>query len=202
MFATILFHVPLLLAPLVQLPAPTAECQLEALTPLAQEERTLMEFDTRVDHYVALHRHLERSLPHDQMFDDWGELAEAREALADAIRDARPNARRGDFFSAGFAVLVRSRVEDALARADYDLSTVLDAISDDVVPGGPRLKVSGRFPWGHVGAAMWPALLHRLPQLPPELQYRLVDRDLVLIDTHANLVIDILKEALPQPDHQ
>jgi hypothetical protein len=199
MLATILFHVPLLLTPLVQLPTPAADCRLEVLTPLAQEERTLTAFKARVDRYVALHRRLERSLPPEQMFDDWEEMSEARDDLADAIRDARPHARAGGIFSPGFRALVTRRVEETLARANYDLETVLAAINDEVVPGGPRLKVNGRFPWDHVGAAMWPALLQRLPPLPRELEYRFVDRDLVLIDVHADLVVDILKEALPQP---
>ena len=44
---------------------------------------------------------------------------------------------------------------------------------------------------------MPPDILHVLPPLPDELQYRLVDRDLVLIDMHADLVVDILPGALP-----
>ena len=199
MFATILFRVPLLLAPLVQLPAPTVKCQLEVLAPLTLEERALTEFDARIDHYVALHRRLERSLPPEQLFDDWEEMSEARDGLADAIRDARPNARPGDIFSPGFREVVTKRVEETLARADYDLAAVLGAINDEVVPGGPRVKVNRRFPWEHVGAAMWPALLQVLPALPRELEYRFVDRDLVLVDIHADLVVDILKEALPKP---
>ena len=202
MFATILFHVPLLLTPLVQLPTPTAECRLEVLTPLALEERTLTEFNTRINEYVALHRRLEQSLPPEQMFDDWEEMLDARDDLADAIRDARPNARAGDIFSPGFRAVVTRRVEDTLAHAGYDLATVLAAINDEVRPGARRLKVNGRFPWQDVGAAMWPALLQRLPALPRELEYRFVDRDLVLIDLHADLVVDILKEALPEPDHR
>ena len=199
MFATILFRVPLLLAPLVQLPAPTVKCQLEVLAPLTLEERALTEFDARIDHYVALHRRLERSLPPEQLFDDWEEMSEARDGLADAIRDARPNARPGDIFSPGFREVVTKRVEETLARADYDLAAVLGAINDEVVPGGPRVKVNRRFPWEHVGAAVWPALLQVLPALPRELEYRFVDRDLVLVDIHADLVVDILKEALPKP---
>ena len=199
MFATILFRVPLLLAPLVQPPAPTVKCQLEVLVPLTMEERALTEFDARIDHYVALHRRLERSLPAEQTFDDWEEMSEARDDLADAIRQARPNARPGDIFSPGFREVVTRRVEETLARVNYDVGTVLGAINQEVVPGGPRIKVNGRFPWEHVGAAMWPALLQVLPALPPELEYRFVNRDLVLIDTHAGLVVDVLKEALPEP---
>jgi len=44
---------------------------------------------------------------------------------------------------------------------------------------------------------VWPALLAALPALPEELEYRFVGWDLVLVDTHADLVVDILKDALP-----
>jgi hypothetical protein len=46
---------------------------------------------------------------------------------------------------------------------------------------------------------MWPTLLRVLPELPAELEYRFSDRDLVLIDGHANVVVDILENALPAP---
>jgi hypothetical protein len=44
---------------------------------------------------------------------------------------------------------------------------------------------------------MPPTMFMALPELPDELQYRFVGRDLVLIDLHANLVVDVLREALP-----
>ena len=47
---------------------------------------------------------------------------------------------------------------------------------------------------------MWPALLHALPPLPRELEYRIVDADLVLIDLRADLVVDILENAMPVED--
>ena len=47
-----------------------------------------------------------------------------------------------------------------------------------------------------LGAWMWPALLHALPTLPEDLQYRIVDNDLVLVDLHASLVVDILEDAI------
>jgi hypothetical protein len=43
---------------------------------------------------------------------------------------------------------------------------------------------------------MHPAVLQALPPLPPELQYRMVGCDLVLIDVHADLIVDILPYAL------
>jgi hypothetical protein len=43
---------------------------------------------------------------------------------------------------------------------------------------------------------MLSCVLNVLPALPPELQYRFLFRDLALIDVHANLIVDILPEAL------
>jgi hypothetical protein len=45
----------------------------------------------------------------------------------------------------------------------------------------------------------WPALLAVLPALPEELEYRFIGRDLVLVDVHADLIVDVLKDALPVP---
>jgi hypothetical protein len=200
MFGTILIQLPLLLAPQVQLPIRTVDCQLEVFSPQAREERALAEFEARVNRYVSLHRRLERGLPPEQMFDDWDEMGESRDALADAIRAARPHAGPGDVFSPGFREVVTTRVRAALARANYDLDTVLAAIDEDVAPGAAVPTVNDRFPWQEVGAAMWPALLRALPPLPRELEYRFVKRSLVLVDLHADLVVDVLDDALPAPE--
>ena len=44
---------------------------------------------------------------------------------------------------------------------------------------------------------MPPAILATLTPLPQGLEYRFVYRDLVLVDVGANLVVDILENALP-----
>jgi hypothetical protein len=63
----------------------------------------------------------------------------------------------------------------------------------------PPAQDNGRIPPGrHV--RVWPALLATLPSLPEQLEYRVVGWDLVLVDVHADLVLDVLKDALPRPD--
>ena len=42
-----------------------------------------------------------------------------------------------------------------------------------------------------------PALLRKLPDLPPELEYRIVARSLLLRDVKANLIVDILRDVVP-----
>jgi hypothetical protein len=42
-----------------------------------------------------------------------------------------------------------------------------------------------------------PTLLLKLPQLPKELKYRFVQRNLLLVDTDNSLIVDYMLNALP-----
>jgi hypothetical protein len=42
---------------------------------------------------------------------------------------------------------------------------------------------------------MPPELLQLFPSLPAHLEYRFIDRDLILWDSHANLIIDVIPNA-------
>jgi hypothetical protein len=156
MLATILVHVPLAIFPLLQLPPASRDCQLDVLTPMAIEERSLAEFKTNIDAYVTLHRRLARALPPADVFDDEGSLV--AEELHAALVAARPQARPGAFFTPGIAELFRQRL-------------------DAVLP--------------------WTLMTKALPKLPPELTYEFWGRDLALVDIAADLVLDVLPDALP-----
>jgi hypothetical protein len=65
------------------------------------------------------------------------------------------------------------------------------------LPGEPAPTVNQPFP-SVLGSVQWPALVRALPAVPRELDYAFWGRDLVLVDVDANLVIDILSEALPE----
>jgi len=42
-----------------------------------------------------------------------------------------------------------------------------------------------------------PTLMLKLPELPPELAYRFVGRDLALKDSKAGLIVDLIPNAIP-----
>jgi hypothetical protein len=42
-----------------------------------------------------------------------------------------------------------------------------------------------------------PTILMNLPRLPPELEYRIDGHALVLRDTAANIVVDLMPDAIP-----
>jgi hypothetical protein len=40
-------------------------------------------------------------------------------------------------------------------------------------------------------------VLLKLPPLPKDLEYRFLGRDLILLDIHANLIVDFIPAAIP-----
>jgi hypothetical protein len=93
------------------------------------------------------------------------------------------------------AALLKVRVADALTARGFLPEEMVAASLEEADDEAPLPVVNGRFPWRR-GAAMWPCVLEALPRLPHELQYRLVGRDLVLVDTHADLIVDILRDVV------
>lgn len=158
-------------------------------------QATLKQFATSIQQYVQLHRQIERQLPPLRARSDAQEIAESSNAMASALQTARAGAREGNIFTASVGALLRSRIAEALDARGLTAAQVIAASLEEADEEAPLPVVNGRFPWTR-GAEMFPCVLNALPDLPDELQYRIVGRDLVLVDVHANLVVDILRNAV------
>ena len=160
-------------------------------------EACLDSFEIRVDEYWALHRRLERLVAPEVPFVDPHVDHAARLALADLLRAARPRAAEGDLFTPDVAEVFRVRIVHALRatrRTAAELRRAAEEEDEWPVPAAP--VVHGAFDW-RWNSVMWPSILFALPPLPADLEYRFVGADLLLVDIHANLVVDILRDALP-----
>ena len=62
---------------------------------------------------------------------------------------------------------------------------------------GWKLTVNGDYPEQLPRTTIPPTLLLKLPQLPPELAYRIIGRDFVLQDLEARVVVDFIAGAIP-----
>lgn len=166
-----------------------------AQTPLAGSDGTLA-FVRAAESYAFMHRRLERQLPPLEVNANPETIRRAIDAMAAAIRAARSDARQGDLFNPAAQATFRTRIATALRSHGLTAADVLDAERADAVEAPPAtLMVNGDFPW-RAATAMFPAILEALPPLPPELQYRIVGRDLILVDVHASLIVDILPRVL------
>jgi len=156
----------------------------------------ILQFQRAADIYAFLHRRLERRLPAVEVNANPDTIRIAIAAMAAAIRQARPDAQPGELFNPAAAGTIRHRIARALQSRGYTPADVRAAEqAGGVDTSAVTLHVNGSFPW-LVGTAMFPFIIEVLPPLPPELQYRLVGRDLVLIDVHASLIVDILPLAV------
>ena len=149
----------------------------------------LIEFLVHVNDYVELRRGVAAGTGGEIFCSDPEELTRQAAQLAAAIRDARPLATEGTIFTPGVAVFLRARLAHAV-RAAAHVTTAGQA--DDLI-----LEVHAALPWG-AGRLPSPALVEALPALPYEVEYRFVGRHLVLLDAQANLIVDVLREALPE----
>ena len=159
----------------------------------------VQQFNGRVAEYVALHRRVEQTVPPPGVTSDAREICEAVDAMANAMRAARSAATIGDIFTPEVAVEFRRRLAQEIDLRSYDPVALIAQIKEDAAKDqvcedvAPMVNRS----WSCGFAMTPPFVLAALPLLPVELQYRLIGSDLVLMDTHAGLVVDILRNALP-----
>ena len=158
------------------------------------------QFLQAADAYTLMHRRLERQLPPLAMNANPATVSLAIDTMAAAIRAERRDAAPGDLFNPAVRATIRTRIGEALRAHDLTAADVLAAERDaGIDTGAADLHVNGTFPWA-LSSRMFSCVLAVLPPLPPELQYRMIGRDLVLIDVHASLIVDILPFALGADD--
>jgi len=158
--------------------------------PVNADAQVLLDFKARVDKYVELRKKVDDSAPPMKKTEDPAELRTAQQGLAERIGAARSPAKQGDIFTpeitARFRQLLRPEAKDPGTKA---------AIKDDN-PGNIPFKVNGPYPSKEALSTMPPNVLASLPPLPKDIEYRFVNKHLILRDVRANLIIDYIPNAI------
>ena len=117
-----------------------------------------------------------------------------RHALANGIRTSRRDAQSGDVLCPSLAPALVQAVRADLARRPFpERQAILFS-----VPRVLQVRVNDSYPASSPLVTVSPLLLTRFLVLPPELQYRFLDRALILLDVDANLIVDFIPRALPR----
>jgi septal ring factor EnvC (AmiA/AmiB activator) len=162
----------------------------------ADDAAALKEFTGRVEEYLKLRKTIEKQLPAMKSTEELPEMIAAhQQALARKIREARPHARPGDLFTRATREAFRHVIHSVFQ--DPQSGTARAAIRQRKTAKEVRLQVNGIYPDAVAETTFPSILLQKLPTLPDELAYRIMGRDLVLVDSKANLVVDLFHEALP-----
>jgi len=164
----------------------------------ADDAAALKEFTGRVEEYLKLRKTIEKQLPAMKSKEELPEMIAAhQQALARKIREARPHARPGDIFTPSTREAFRHVIHSVFQDPQTATATAHATIRQRKTVKQVRLQVNGIYPDAVAETTFPSTLLQKLPTLPDELAYRIMGRDLVLVDSKANLVVDLFHEALP-----
>lgn len=156
------------------------------------------DFNKRVEEYNQLRKDLQSKAPPLKKTDDPGEIALAEKALAQQVRAARANAKRGDIFTPATAAMFRRLLNPTVKGPDGAENKQL-LINDHDVPDPKDIpvKVNGEYPKDQPRSTVPPDVLKALPPLPDNLEYRFVGKHLILYCSRGNLIIDYMLNAIP-----
>ncbi len=164
-------------------------------TAVNADAATLREFQVRINKYGEIHKAAAKGIARPKESADPSKIINAQNALAARIRDARPTARQGDMFTPEVQSIFRRLLAPPLKGEDGRDAKAL--IKDDApAPGSVPFKVNATYPEGAPVPTVPTKVLLSLPTLPQPMEYRIVGKHLLLIDTEAGLIVDYIPNAI------
>lgn len=161
-----------------------------------QDALVLQDFNRRVADYVKLHNVAKSQVHGLKPTKSPQDIVNYEHWLAHRIREMRRGVRRGNVFTPQIAGEFRRLI--AITMLTSEGARIRESLRwDGHAAPAKSLRIDRPYPDGAPLPATPPSLLLNLPPLPPELEYRVVGRALVLRDVDANLVVDLVWNALP-----
>jgi hypothetical protein len=164
-----------------------------AQTPVNADAQVLADFQKRIDAYMQLHKKAQKESPPLKETKDPAQIQASQDAMAAKIQAARKTAKPGEIFTPEIRQAIRRLMYPETKGADG--AETKAALKDDA-PKGVTLKVNTKYPEDAPLPTVPPNLLASLPKLPEDLEYRIIDKHLLLRDVHANLIIDFIPNAI------
>ena len=161
----------------------------------AQDKKIAKAFEKRVKGYATMREQIEERMPKLSQEAKPEEIQTHKKQFQERVRTARAGARQGEMFTPDAAGLIRRMIKEEFKgkeRIEFR-DTVLREADTKAVP----LRVNYPYPESQELLEMPATLLLRLPQLPKQVRYRFVGRNLLLVDRENGLIVDFMTNALP-----
>ena len=151
-------------------------------------------FEKQVKEYIELRNRVRANAPKLSKDSTAEQINAYRTTLQDSLRSARPNAKRGEFFRPETADYIRRTLKTEFQGKDRKelREQVFETETQGVI-----LRVNYPYAQSAELSEMPATLLTKLPQLPKELRYRFVGRNMLLVDRESDVIIDYMPDALP-----
>ena len=190
-----MFSTSLILALALIFAAPSDE------RPGLDERPGVKDFEQRVQRYWDLRNKIDDATLPIATDDPSAEDIVGREnALAQGIRGLRVDAHEGDIFTPQISATLTAVLQRRLSSEHG--ADARETILGEGNPGHPEsatpvdLRVNAKYPDDAPMSTVPPSVLAALPRLPEGLEYRFVGRDMILYDSEANLIVDIMRNAI------
>jgi hypothetical protein len=167
-----------------------------AQTAVNPDAALVVEFQNRVADYMKLRKSAEAAVNEKPLRprESAEKIRHHQHELREAIVARRAGAVPGDIFTSEIAAEFRRLIGIAYQADGKHIRESLKRAE----PLKLRVHVNMEYPDNQPLQSMPPSLLANLPPLPPELEYRIVGRDLILRDAGANLIVDIIPRVIPR----
>jgi hypothetical protein len=160
-----------------------------------QDKQLAGAFEKRVKDYVKLRENIEAKMPKLSTEAKPEEIEIHKKQLQESVRAARAGAKHGDIFTPDAAAMIRAIIKEEFKgkdRVDLRKAVLVDAEVKSV-----PLRINYPYPEMKEQLEMAPTLLLKLPQLPKQIRYRFVGRNMLLVDRENGLIIDYMGDAIP-----
>jgi hypothetical protein len=155
---------------------------------------TIADFNDRVYGYAALSKKLDETIKEPSSDSQPQAFLDHQRALAKLIQKARAGAKPGDLCRKPMREIIRKLVAGVVRGPGG--KEIRRSLLDEY-PGNLRLAVNSEYPDNAPLSTVPPQILQGLPKLPERLEYRFLGKRLLLIDSHARIVADIVEKVVP-----
>jgi hypothetical protein len=159
------------------------------------EPNAVAEFNDRIKEYIALHRKLANETGEINDTKKPAEITLREQELGKLIRANRAAAKQGDIITPVVQALFKGIIKQEYARRTAAMRKDRKEDQDELADFAP--VVNQTYPPEKPLVTFPAGLLRTLPKLPRELEYRLVQRNLILRDIEANIIVDFIPAATP-----
>ena len=170
-----------------------AVAEQKAGGPVNASAAILQDFSARIAAYVAVHKKAAGDGAAIKESADATRIKDAQTGLTARIQTARATAKAGDIFTPEIRTAFRRLMYPELKGED---GRDARAVIKDDGPASVPLKVNAKYPDGAPLPTVPANLLINLPQLPKELEYRIINTHLILLDVDASLIVDYIPNAI------
>lgn len=167
-----------------------------AETDASKDGRALQDFNTRIESYIKIHRQAEQKsglTAHPKAVRSAEAIIKRQHAMAEHIGSLRKKANEGEIFTPDIAAYFSRRLDAAYQSNPEGISASLACVSEIVEK---KLRPNDVYPETWDYNMMPPTMLLHIPRMPQELEYRIVNKDLIIRDVEANMIVDVMRNAI------